>query len=71
MDAIRSDPADSGLVDVTGLYAVDLDQLPPTVLTAALRRVVNDALHPLGEPVAAFNAALADPPAGTHTASAA
>ena len=63
MDTTRSSLVDSGLVDVTGLDTVDLDELPDTVLTAMLRRVVDEALHPHGEAVAAFTSALAGPAA--------
>ena len=56
-------PLDSGLLDVSGLSLAELDGLPGNVLSAMLQRVLEESLHPLGEPVAAFSSALAALPA--------
>ncbi|WP_416976384.1 FxSxx-COOH cyclophane-containing RiPP peptide [Streptomyces sp. T028] len=53
---------DSCLLDVTGLGMDALDKLleglPDTALGAVLRRVVDEAVHPVGEPFAAFDSSI-------------
>ncbi|WP_405819979.1 FxSxx-COOH protein [Streptomyces sp. NBC_01390] len=60
MDA--SAPIDSCLLDVTGLSmdALDdlLEKLPGNVLGAMLRRVVDEAVNPVGVPYAAFESSI-------------
>ncbi|MFF4314601.1 FxSxx-COOH cyclophane-containing RiPP peptide [Streptomyces sp. 900105755] len=48
----------SGLVDLTGVSMGDLDDMPDTAFTAALRRVIDEVLHPTNEPMAGFQSAL-------------
>ncbi|MFK4099806.1 FxSxx-COOH cyclophane-containing RiPP peptide [Streptomyces sp. NPDC019531] len=60
MDA--SAGVDSCLLDVTDLSmeALDemLEELPDTVLGAALRRMVDEAVNPVGVPYAAFDSSI-------------
>ncbi|MCH5674661.1 FxSxx-COOH cyclophane-containing RiPP peptide [Streptomyces gilvus] len=53
---------DSCLLDVTdlGMDRLDglLDELPDTVLGAMLRRVVDEAVNPVGVPYAAFDSSI-------------
>jgi FXSXX-COOH protein len=53
---------DSGLLDVTDLSMDALDdlieKLPDNVLGAMLRRVVDEAVNPVGVPYAAFDSAI-------------
>ncbi|WP_328748326.1 FxSxx-COOH protein [Streptomyces sp. NBC_00285] len=53
---------DSCLLDVAGLSMDALDELledhPDTVLGAVLRRVVDEAVHPVGVPYAAFDSSM-------------
>lgn len=53
---------DSCLLDVTGLSmdALDdlLEMLPDNVLGAVLRRVVDEAVNPVGVPYAAFDSSI-------------
>ena len=60
MDA--SAQIDSCLLDVTGLSmdALDdlLEKLPDNVLGAMLRRVVDEAVNPVGVPYAAFDSSI-------------
>lgn len=53
-----SDSIGSDLLDTGRLHLDELDELPETVLTHLLRRVVTEALTPTAEPVAAFQSAL-------------
>lgn len=57
MDLIGSEFA-SGLVDLNGVPMAELDDLPDTVITAVLRRVVGEVRQPVGEPVAEFTSSL-------------
>ena len=53
---------DSCLLDVTGMSmdALDdlLEKLPDNVLGAVLRRVVDEAVNPVGVPYAAFDSSI-------------
>ncbi|MER6284653.1 MULTISPECIES: FxSxx-COOH cyclophane-containing RiPP peptide [Streptomyces] len=53
---------DSCLLDVTGLSmeALDelLEELPGTALNAVLRRMVDEAVNPVGVPYAAFDSSI-------------
>ncbi|MFF7950510.1 FxSxx-COOH cyclophane-containing RiPP peptide [Streptomyces griseorubiginosus] len=53
---------DSCLLDVTGLSMEALDELleerPGTALNAVLRRMVDEAVHPVGVPYAAFDSSI-------------
>jgi FXSXX-COOH protein len=53
---------DSCLLDVTGMSMDALDELlgnlPETALGAMLRRVVDEAINPVGVPYAAFDSSI-------------